>query len=234
MRSPSLRPVSRRHAVMRGLAAGSGFAASAGLVGVRSAASQLEEMTASGGGVNLKPMPSPDGAGVVPVRELFSFDAHYAQCVIEDNPAPFAMDTHEMGRVVIERHAFFMAMYAHQISLVSIRDAGDGSLVARLTGDLACVTEAGTATATIGSREADEPAFFEIEAVDGGHGGGAAGDRFAFIVYFDPEQAPVNHAIFGPNPTFTGELIAGEVTITTPAVLPLLPAATPEAATPTG
>lgn len=217
---------------------GSGLTAATGLATLpwrtaASASAQSDGMTASGGGVNLKPMPSPDGAGVVPLRELFSFDAHYAQCVIEDNPAPFAMDTYDMGRVVIERHTFFMAMYAHAINLVSIRDGG-GTLVARLTGDLACITEAGTATATIGSREAEEPAFFEIEAVDGGHGGGAAGDRFAFIVYFDPERAPVNHAIFGPNPTFTGELIAGEVTITAPAALPVLPADTPGAATPSG
>jgi hypothetical protein len=34
----------------------------------------------------------------VPLRESFAFDAHYAQCVIEDNPAAFAMDTHSMGR----------------------------------------------------------------------------------------------------------------------------------------
>ena len=46
-------------------------------------------------------------------------------------------------------------------------------------------------------------------------------------VYFDPQRAPLNHAIFGPNPTFTGELVAGEVTIAAPSTLPLLPAATP-------
>ncbi len=227
MNREPVKPVSRR------LVVGSGLATVLWPAQAR-AASQQETVTASGGGVNLKPMPSPNGDDVVPLRELFSFDAHYAQCVIEDNPAPFAMDTHEMGRVVIEPHRFFMAMYANHISLVSIREAGDGTRVARLTGDLGCITEAGTASATLGSREAVEPAFFEIEAVDGGHGGGAAGDRFAFIVFFDPEEAPINHAVFGPNPTFTGEQIAGEVTIAAPAVLPLLPAGTPAAGTPTG
>jgi len=64
--------------------------------------------------------------------------------------------------------------------------------------------------------------FFDIEATDGGHGGGAARDAFAFTVYFDPERAPLNHAIFGPNPTFTGEMIAGEITIAAPAILPLI------------
>src|SRR3712207_8716928 len=43
----------------------------------------------------------------------------------------------------------------------------------------------------------------------------------------DPKRAPLNHAIFGPNPTFTGELVAGEVTIAAPSTLPLLPAGTP-------
>ena len=57
-------------------------------------------------------------------------------------------------------------------------------------------------------------------------------DRFAFTVFFDPEQAPVNHAIFGPEPTFTGEMVAGEVTIAVPAVLPLLPDETPGEGTP--
>lgn len=231
MRREPATPLSRRLVLGSGLAAAGGLVTLPRLVQAR-ATSQLEGVTASGGGVNLKPMPSPNGDDVVPLRELFSFDAHYAQCVIEDNPAPFAMDTHEMGRVVIEPHRFFMAMYANHISLVSIRDVGDGTRVARLTGDLGCITEAGTASATLGSREAVEPAFFEIEAVDGGHGGGAAGDTFAFIVFFDPDQAPINHAIFGPNPTFTGELIAGEVTIAAPAVLPLLPASTPAAASP--
>ena len=128
---------------------------------------------------------------------------------------------------MIEPHTFFMAMYAHKVSLVSITDAGGGKRVAKLSGALSCATEAGTATGRVGSRTATEPAFFEIEATDGGHGGGAAGDRFAFTVFFDPQQAPLNHAIFGPNPTFTGELITGEITIAAPAVLPLLPGGTP-------
>src|SRR5690348_13265973 len=83
-------------------------------------AAQAQPMTVSGAGVNLKPMPSPDGNGTVPLRELFAVDTHYAQCVIEDNPARFAMDTFAMGRVVIEPHTFFMAMYANDITLVGI------------------------------------------------------------------------------------------------------------------
>ena len=127
-----------------------------------------------------------------------------------------------MGKVVIDAHSFFMGMYANEISLVSIRDTGDGRRVAKLTGALGCATEAGTASGRVGSREAEEPAFFEIEATDGGHGGGAARDAFVFTVFFDPEQAPLNHAIFGPNPAFTGEMIAGEITIEAPRVLPLI------------
>jgi hypothetical protein len=186
------------------------------------AAAQEEKLTASGGGVNLKLMPDAEGELTVPLRESFSFDARYAQCIIEDNPEPFAMDTFAMERVVIEAHSFFMGMYANEISLVSIRDAGNGERIAKLTGALGCATEAGTATGRIGSRTAEEPAFFEIEATDGGHGGGAARDTFAFTVFFDPDRAPLNHAIFGPNPTFTGEMIAGEITIDAPTVLPLI------------
>ena len=230
MRARGTGPASRRRVLTQGLAGGLGLGL--GLGGGPAARAQEGLVTASGGGVNVKEMPAPDGGDPVPLRESFAFDAHYAQCIIEDNPAAFAMDTHEMGRVVVEAHSFFMAMYATDLSLVSIRDGGNGTRVARLTGALSCSTEAGTASGTVGSRTATEPAFYEIEAVDGGHGGGAAGDRFAFTVFFDPEQAPVNHGIFGPNPTFTGELVAGEVTIAAPAVLPLLPAETPGEATP--
>jgi hypothetical protein len=213
--------LSRRGTLKLGVAMAGGLAGGAALTRGRVAA-QEEKMTASGGGVNLKLMPDVEGAPTVPLRESFNFDAHYAQCIIEDNPDAFSMETYSMGKVVIEPHSFFMAMYAHEVSLVSIRDLGDGRRVAKLTGDLGCLTEAGTASGRVGSREAEEPAFFEIEATDGGHGGGAARDTFVFTVFFDPERAPLNHGIFGPNPAFTGEMIAGEITIAAPAVLPLL------------
>ena len=48
-------------------------------------------------------------------------------CVIEDNPADFAMDTFAMGTVVVKAHTFFMAMYAADLSLVSIRDGSSGT-----------------------------------------------------------------------------------------------------------
>jgi hypothetical protein len=212
--------VRRRPALGRILMAAGGLAVGAWPWGARPARAQAEQLTVSGGGVNVKLMSGPDG-GEVPLRESFSFDAHYAQCIIEDNPAAIAMDTHAMGRVVIEPHQFFMAMYSNEMGVVSIRRGDGGKRVAKLAGQLGCATYAGTASATFGSRTATEPAFFEIEAVDGGHGGGVSGDSFAFTVFFDPVQAPLNHAIFGPKPTFTGELVAGEVTIAAAVVRPL-------------
>lgn len=210
----------RRLALKRGLVAVGGLATGLGLVGARSASAQAEHLTVSGGGVNVKQMPAAEGNGTVPLRESFAFDAHYAQCIVEDNPAAFAMDTHDMGRVVIAEHSFFMAMYSHDMGIVSIKRAGDGKRVANLAGQLGCATEAGTGEITVGSRDATEPAYFEIQAVDGGHSTGA--DSFAFTVYFDPAQAPINHAIFGPKATFTGQLVAGQVTIDTPTTLPLV------------
>lgn len=208
----------RRPALLRMVAGVVGI----GLVGVRPAAAQVEQMTVSGGGVNVKQMPAPTGDDTVPMRESFSFDSQYAQCIVEDNPSAFAMDTYKLGRVVIEPHAFFMAMHSHDMAPVSITRRQDGKRVAKLAGQLGCATEAGTADAVVGSREATEPAFFEIEAVDGGRGGGEAGDSFTFTVFFEPGQAPVNHAIFGPKAIFTGQMVAGEVTIDTPTTLPLV------------
>ena len=221
MRTPGAAARSRRLALKLGVAVAGGLVGGSALTKEGTVA-QEEKLTASGGGVNLKLMPDVEGAPTAPLRESFMFDARYAQCIIEDNPEPFSMETYSMGKVVIEAHSFFMAMYANEISLVSIRDAGNGTRVAKLTGALGCATQAGAASGRVGSRTMLEPAFFDIEATDGGHGGGAARDAFVFTVYFDPDRAPLNHAIFGPNPAFTGEMIAGEITIAPPALLPLI------------
>jgi hypothetical protein len=186
---------------------------------------QEEVLTASGAGVNLKLMPDEAGNPSVPMRESFAFDAVYAQCIVEDNADRFAMDTFEFGRVVIQPHAFFMAMYADTVGIHEIRQGSDGSLTATLLGSLFCTTYAGTASVVVGSRDAREHARFLIEATDGGAGFDAPPDRFAFTVYFDPKEAPVNHGIFGPELTFTGEMIAGKITIGPPITVPL--AATP-------
>jgi hypothetical protein len=122
-------------------------------------------------------------------------------------------------------------MYAEQIALSGVRREADGSLIATLEGRLSCATYAGTASVEVGSREAAEHARFRIEATDGGFGPEAPPDRFAFTVFFDPAEAPVNHAIFGPEATFTGELVAGKITIGPPA-LEEITEATPAAATP--
>ncbi len=207
----------RRRTLLRAGVAASGVAILGAASSSRGVA-QGELVTASGAGVNLKLMPDENGKMTVPLREPFAFDAHYAQCVVEDNLARFAMDTFEMGRVVIEPHAFFMAMYADSIALESVQRQADGSLMATLGGRLSCSTYAGTASVEVGSREAAEHARFRIEATDGGFGPNAPPDGFVFTVFFDPAEAPVNHAIFGPEAPFTGEMIAGNVSIGAPAL----------------
>lgn len=221
--------MNRRGIVRLGAAAGFGSVLAASAVPVRVGAQEVL-MTASGAGVNLKLMPDVDGAPVVPMRESFAFDAIYAQCIVEDNAERFAMDTHEMGRVVIEPHTFFMAMYADSVGLHEIRQNGNRSMTATLLGSLFCTTTAGTASVTVGSREAQEHALFRIEATDGGVGGQAPPDSFAFTVYFDSDEAPINHSIFGPEFTFTGEMIAGKITVGPPTGLMM--AATQETAVP--
>jgi hypothetical protein len=207
--------IRRRHLLRVGAAGWLAAALGVNAVPVRVGAEEVL-MTASGAGVNLKLMPDVDGNPVVPMRESFAFDPIYAQCIVEDNAERFAMDTYEMGRVVIEPHQFFMAMYADTVGLDEIRLNDDGSRTAIMLGSLFCATFAGTASVAVGSREAQEHALFRIEATDGGVGGGAPPDRFAFTVYFDSDEAPVNHGIFGPEFTFTGEMIAGKITVGKP------------------
>lgn len=185
---------------------------------LRQKVTRLSYNVASGGGVNRKLMPDPvTREATVALDETFSFDRNHALCRVETNPAAFAMSTHLLGDVVILPHRFFMSMEATTIEQFRVWTAADGRGHATLRGGLSCATEVGQATTTLGSRTAAEHATYQIEAVDGGIGGGKAGDSFAFTVFFDPTEAPVNYAIFGPTATFTGEMIAGEITITDPA-----------------
>lgn len=177
---------------------------------------QLSFNTASGGGVNLKRMPNTaTGEVTVPMHEVFSFDRTHALCRVDTNPEAFVMPTHEMGEVEIAPHQFFMAMEATSIEQYQITTADDGARHATLRGGLDCRTEVGQAETVLGDRHAAEHATYRVNAVDAD----GDGDEFRFTVFFDPEEAPVNHDIFGPEFTFTGELIAGNITIIDPAAL---------------
>ncbi len=178
---------------------------------------RLSYNTASGGGVNLKMMPHPvSGEATVPLEEVFSFDRNHAMCRVDTNRQAFKMRTYSSGEVVIPANQFFMAMVVTTIDQFLVSTAADRTRQLTMRGGLSCRTEVGLTTVTIGSRTAAEHATYEIEAVDAGVGGGSAGDKFAFTVFFDPSQAPVNHAIFGPKFTFTGKMIEGEITIVDP------------------
>ena len=178
---------------------------------------RLSYNSSSGGGVNVKMMPHPEtGEPTVALEEVFSFDSNHVMCRLDTNNESFKIQTHAMGEVVIDPHSFFMSMVATSIEqyTVEVDDAGLRHVTMR--GGLDCATEVGQANTTLGSRKAAEHATYRVEATDGGIGGGDAGDHFAFTVFFNPEEAPINHAIFGPEFTFTGDMIAGEITITTP------------------
>lgn len=179
--------------------------------------SRLSYSTASGGGVNLKLMPHPEtGEATVPLPEVFSFDRHHAFCRVDTNPEAFVMSTFAMGEVLIEAYSFYMAMHVTAVEQWEIETIDETSRRVVFRGGVDCAIEVGQADAKIGDRTASEHATYRIEAVDGGIGGGPAGDSFAFTVFFDPEEAPLNHAIFGPEFTFTGEMVSGEITIVDP------------------
>lgn len=169
---------------------------------------------ASGGGLNMKMMPHPDtGEASIPLPEVFSFDANHAFCRVDTNKEAFMMPTYELGDLLIEKNEFFMAMSTTSMDEFKISKGSDGKNKVVITGGLDCLTEVAKANMTLGSREAAEFAEYKIEATDGGLGGGEAGDTFEFTVYFDKNTAPVNYSIFGPEFTFTGEMIDGEITI---------------------
>lgn len=178
---------------------------------------RLSYNTASGGGVNVKMMPDPvTGKRTVPLEEVFSFDRNHAMCRVETNRKAFKMATYKLGEVVIQPNKFFMSMVATSIEQYEVSTRPDGKRRVTMRGGLSCATEVGQAKVTLGSRTAAEHATYFIEAVDGGIGGGEAGDTFAFTVFFDPKEAPVNYSIFGPKFTFTGRMAEGEITIIDP------------------
>lgn len=175
---------------------------------------RLSYNSASGGGINLKMMPdTKTGAPTVPLEEVFSFDRNHALCRVDSNPQAFTLPTYSHGNLVVEPHRFFMSMAATSIDQYEVSTRADGKRQVRMRGGLSCATEIGQATVTLGSRTAAEHASYLIEAVDGGIGGGRAGDSFAFTVFFDPRDAPVNYSLFGPKFTFTGRMVEGEITI---------------------
>lgn len=179
--------------------------------------SRISLKFASGGGVNLKLMPHPETKKpTVPMNEVFSFDANHAFCRVDTNKEAFIMPTYEMGDVLIEENEFFMAMSTTSMDEFKLSKDSNGNNKVTITGGLDCLTEVAKATMTLGSREIAEFAEYKIEATDAGLGGGEAGDTFEFTVYFDKSTAPVNYAIFGPEFTFTGEMIDGEITIPEP------------------
>ncbi len=178
---------------------------------------RLSYNTASGGGVNLKLMPDPGtDRPTVELEEVFSFDRNHAICRVDTNRKAFKMSTYKLGQVVIRPHAFYMSMVATSVDQFILERQGNGARKVAMRGGLDCATEVAQGRTTMGSRTAAEHATYLIEAIDGGIGGGKAGDRFAFTAFFDPEKAPVNYSIFGPKFTFTGKMVEGEITITDP------------------
>ncbi len=185
--------------------------------GLEAKVRRLSYSTASGGGVNLKMMPHPvSGQASVPLEEVFSFDRNHAMCRVDTNPQAFKMQTFSSGEVLVPANQFFMSMDVTTIDQFLISTATDRKRHLTMRGGLSCRTEVGLTTVRIGSRSAAEHATYQIEAVDAGVGGADAGDSFAFTVFFDPSQAPINHAIFGPKFTFTGKMVEGDITIVDP------------------
>jgi hypothetical protein len=177
----------------------------------------LSYNTASGGGINVKMMLDPTtGQPTVPMEEQFSFDRNHAVCRVATNPRAFKMPTYQMGEVVIQPHQFFMDMETTTVDKYEVTTVANGKRKVTMQGGLSCATEVGQTTTTLGSRTAKEHATYLIEAIDAGRGGGQAGDSFAFTVFFDPKESPLNYKIFGPKFTFTGKMTEGEITVIDP------------------
>jgi hypothetical protein len=179
--------------------------------------SRLILTSASGGGVNVKLMPDPITKELtVKLSEVFSFNSGHAFCRVDTNHEAFLMPTFLMGDVLMEKNEFFMAMSTTSMDEFKLSKNSNGFNKIVISGELDCFTEVAKSTMKIGSKEIAEVANYRIEAIDGGVGGGGAGDTFQFTAYFDETESPINYAIFGPEFTFTGDMVDGEITILDP------------------
>jgi hypothetical protein len=170
----------------------------------------VNNYVAYGGGSNIKYMPDPStGQPTVPLEELFYFDLKRAFCRVDNNPRSFSMDTYSMGHVTIDANSFYMLMLSEDVSVSSFTVSPNGAAKLELTGTVACDTAATVANTKFGGRDIKERAPYLITAQHDP----ILGDNFAFKVFFQPEQAPVQYAIFGPEPNFTGQIKTGAVTI---------------------
>ena len=179
---------------------------------------ELAGIAAFGGGVNEKSMPTMEMGVSHVMDEVFSFSTEYALCRVDTNFTDFVMPTNVMGEVPIPAHTFYMAMASNNVESYEISTNADGSTQIVLNGTLDCFTEVDLSELAgigqvFGDRMAGEPARFRVTAIDGGMGGGGAGDSFAFTTFFDETQAPLNFNIFGPEFTFTGTMTSGEITV---------------------
>jgi hypothetical protein len=171
---------------------------------------KLKYYVVYGGGTNIKYMPDPTtGQPTVPLEEIWYFDRNFAFCRIDNNPQAFAMDTFKMGKVIIDANSFSMVMVSKTVRVSNFTVVQEGVAKLNLNGDLGCATAASVASTKIGGRDVIEPAPFEIVTIHDEK----AGDSFAFQVFFQNDEAPLNYSIFGPNPTFTGKMKTGSVTI---------------------
>ena len=145
-----------------------------------------------------------------------------ALCRVDTNFTDFVMPTNGLGEIPIQAHTFYMAMASNNVESYEISTNADGSTQIVLNGTLDCFTEVDLSENALvpaafkvvhGSRMTPEPASFRVTAIDGGMGGGGAGDSFEFTTFFDPAEAPFNHAVFGPEFTFTGTMTSGEITV---------------------
>ena len=169
----------------------------------------LDGYVAYGGGSNIKYMLHPEtGKLTVPLEEVWHFDLDRAFCRVDNNAQAFAMETYKMGRVVVDANSFSMVMLTKDVQIPEFTVTEDSAKL-KMIGDVGCSTVASVANTKVGSRDVIEPGRFEIIAVHDDE----AGDSFAFTVSFQSDQAPLNHAIFGPRFTFTGKMQSGGVTI---------------------
>ncbi len=143
---------------------------------------------------------APDGAAFN-LTSVFAFTKDFFHCVVLTNEKPFNFKTYKMGTVTIPQNQFFMS-----VDSLQIKEAKKSGNRVELEGTARSITR-------VGDKYEAAVVPFKAVALDGGPGNQK--DSLVLTVFYNEKDAPMQLAIFGPEPRFgqSVNILSGDISI---------------------
>jgi len=128
----------------------------------------------------------------------FAFDESHFHCAVVSNDGEFIMPTHALGNVKVDKQTFAMSVDSTYVE--SVKKMEDGT-----------IQMLGTAISSTRVNGKYEEAIvpFKVLARDGGRG--HKEDSLELTVFYNEDSAPLQFAVFGPEPRFGHGIISGDI-----------------------